>query len=145
MKTVQSDSHDWWNKRFLDEKPVPGKPDDSYDSVTRKYSYNLQPEVNELLHEFRKVLDEYTNKDGLERVMMTEGRVVSFACWIFKRVIFLQNVLLNYFLKVFWRILLKMCKTFMRSSFNQLSQIVLATHIEFDYSRASLVSYLIKR
>ena len=40
-------------KRFLDEIPVPGKTDDSYDSVTRQYSYNLQPEVNELLREFR--------------------------------------------------------------------------------------------
>ena len=40
-------------KRFLDEKPVPGKTHDSYDSVTRQYSYNLQPEVNELLREFR--------------------------------------------------------------------------------------------
>ena len=40
-------------KRFLDEKPVPGKTDDSYDSVTRQYSYNLQPEVNQLLREFR--------------------------------------------------------------------------------------------
>ena len=40
-------------KRFLDEKPVPGKLEDSYDSVTRQFSYNLQPEVNELLREFR--------------------------------------------------------------------------------------------
>ena len=62
-------------KRFLDEIPVPGKTDDSYDSITRQYSYNLQPEVNELLREFRTVLDDYTNKDGLERVMMTEGYV----------------------------------------------------------------------
>ena len=54
---------------------MPGKLDDSYDSVTRQYSYNLQPEVNELLREFRKLLDDYTNKDGLERVMMTEGRL----------------------------------------------------------------------
>ena len=31
--------------------------------------------MNELLREFRRVLDDYTNKDGLERVMMTEGYV----------------------------------------------------------------------
>ena len=40
-------------KRFLDEKPVAEKLEDSYDSVTRQFSYNLQPEVNELLREFR--------------------------------------------------------------------------------------------
>ena len=40
-------------KRFLDEKPVPGKLEDSYDNVTHQFSYNLQPEVNELLREFR--------------------------------------------------------------------------------------------
>ena len=69
--------HFFEDENFLDEKPLPGKPIDSYDSVTRQYTYNLQPEVNELLREFRYVLDEYTKNDGLERIMMTEGKVSS--------------------------------------------------------------------
>ena len=53
INTSKSNSIRLMKKRLLDEKPVPGKTHDSYDSVTRQYSYNLQPEVNELLREFR--------------------------------------------------------------------------------------------
>ena len=59
--------HFFEDERFLDEDVVDGKEPESYDSVTRKYSYNLQPEVNDLLNEFREVLDKYSEADGIDR------------------------------------------------------------------------------
>lgn len=60
--------HFFEDERFLDEELVPGTTPGSYESVTRKFTYNLQPDVNELLAEFRAVADEYSNKDdGLQR------------------------------------------------------------------------------
>lgn len=67
--------HFFEDECFPDEEVVPNKAPDSYESVTRKYTYNLQPEVNQLLSEFRAVLDEFTNKDGLPRLIMTEAYV----------------------------------------------------------------------
>ena len=52
---------------FTDEELVPDKAPGSYESVTRKYTYNLQPEVNCLLSEFRAILDEYAQIDGVSR------------------------------------------------------------------------------
>ena len=59
--------HFFEDERFLDEDEVDGKNPESYESVTRKYSYNLQPEINELLLEFREVLDKYSKQDGIDR------------------------------------------------------------------------------
>ena len=59
--------HFFENEKFIDEEIVEGIDPEKYDSVTRKFTYNLQPEVNDLLLEFREVLNEYTKKDGLER------------------------------------------------------------------------------
>ena len=59
--------HFFEDENYLDEEIVSGKDPDTYESVTRKYTYNLQPEVNELLSEFRDVLDFYTDKDGIQR------------------------------------------------------------------------------
>ena len=59
--------HFFEEERFLDEDPVNGKDPESYESVTRKYSYNLQPEINDLLQEFREVLDKYSAQDEIER------------------------------------------------------------------------------
>ena len=62
--------HFFEDERFLDEDVVDGKEPESYDSVTRKYSYNLQPEVNDLLNEFREVLDKYSEADGIDRYVL---------------------------------------------------------------------------
>ena len=59
--------HFFENKEFLDEEIIEGVDPEKYDSVTRKFTYNLQPEVNDLLQEFREVLNEYSKKDGLQR------------------------------------------------------------------------------
>ena len=59
--------HFFEDERFLDEDAVDGKNPESYESVTRKYSYNLQPEINELLQEFREVLNKYSQHDGIDR------------------------------------------------------------------------------
>ena len=59
--------HFFENEKFIDEEIVEGIDPEKYDSVTRKFTYNLQPEVNDLLLEFHEVLNEYTKKDGLER------------------------------------------------------------------------------
>ena len=67
--------HFFEDERFLDEDLVPDKDPDTYESVTRKYTYNLQPEINDLLKKFRDVLDEYSAKDGIQRLMMTEAYV----------------------------------------------------------------------
>ena len=67
--------HFFEDERFLDEEVILNKDLNTYDSVTRKYTYNLQPEVNNLLKKFRDVLNEYTAKDGIDRLMMTEAYV----------------------------------------------------------------------
>ena len=59
--------HFFEDERFLDEQVVKDAVPNSYESVTRKYTYNLQPEVNLLLQDFRQVLDGYTSKDGVDR------------------------------------------------------------------------------
>ena len=59
--------HFFEDERFLDEEIVPDKNPDTYESVTRKYTYNLQPEINDLLAKFRSILDEFTLKDGISR------------------------------------------------------------------------------
>ena len=71
-------------------------PIDSYESVTRKYTYNLQPEINKLLKEFREVLDEYTNNDGKERIIMTEGNNNPISI-----IIFIQKINSESFVKIF--------------------------------------------
>eukprot|EP00093_Oithona_nana_P000317 00317.XXX_1223_120_1 [CDS] Oithona nana genome sequencing. len=67
--------HFFEDERFLDEKVVPDKLPNTYESVTRDYTYNLQPDINELLKKFRDVLNEYVIKDGMARLMMTEAYV----------------------------------------------------------------------
>ena len=67
--------HFFEDEKFLDEEVVPDKLPNTYESVTRKYTYNLQPDINELLKKFRNVLNEYAAKDGMARLMMTEAYV----------------------------------------------------------------------
>ena len=64
---IDAGPHFFGDERFLDENVVDGKNPESYESVTRKYSYNLQPEINDLLQEFREVLDKYSEHDGIDR------------------------------------------------------------------------------
>ena len=59
--------HFFEDENFPDEEIVPDQPPNSYTSVTRKFSYNLQPEINNLLAKFRRTLDEYSIKDGSDR------------------------------------------------------------------------------
>ncbi|TRY72059.1 hypothetical protein TCAL_06729 [Tigriopus californicus] len=58
---------------FLDEPQRPGATDpDAHDYLEHIYTFNL-PEVYDMIGQFRSVLDEYEEVDGLPRVMMVEA------------------------------------------------------------------------
>ena len=45
IKRIDAVPHFFEDENYLDEEIVPGKEHDTYESVTRKFTYNLQPEA----------------------------------------------------------------------------------------------------
>ena len=45
IKRIDAVPHFFEDENYLDEEIVPGKEQDTYESVTRKFTYNLQPEA----------------------------------------------------------------------------------------------------
>nr|XP_018907799.1 PREDICTED: maltase A3-like [Bemisia tabaci]XP_018907800.1 PREDICTED: maltase A3-like [Bemisia tabaci] len=62
------------DERFLDEPPVDGTTLEPWNHDYHQHIYIAdQPETYDMIKQWRKVLDEYTKKDGHPRVMMTEA------------------------------------------------------------------------
>ncbi|XP_014259045.1 probable maltase [Cimex lectularius] len=63
----------WEDQAFRDEPPIaPGVPVTDYSSL--KHVYTADQDKNfDILADFRRILDEYYKKDGVERLMITES------------------------------------------------------------------------